>query len=392
MKNKWFLGIFLLTLLVILLFAGIDSYLKTNSKTAPVDVFVGVDAAYDGVQDVKNRIDQVKSYTNFFVIGSTGITFNETRLNDVCQYLNDSGLNFMVYTHALPNSTWQAQWVKEARQRWSAHFVGLYAYDEPGGIQVDRYEYDNMSFMLVQEASNYTDAANKYVENLTAILNEFRVGWNVGDFPLVTSDYALYDYDYRGGYDVVLAEFAWNHSRELNVALCRGAATVQNKDWGVMITYTQNTPPYLESGPELYNDMVTAYQNGAKYIVVFDYAKDQARDVSYGILQPEHLDALKQFWQYVKDHPRTSDPVDDRVAYVLPKDYGFGFRGPIDKIWGLWEADNLTGRMCNDVNSLLAQYNWKVDIIYEDQIGQNSAATYQKLIFWNGTVLTRNNN
>jgi hypothetical protein len=391
MKSKWFLGIFLLTILVILLFAGIDSYLKTNSKTAPIDVFVGVDAAYDGVQDVKNRIDQVKSYTNFFVIGSTGITFNETRLNDVCQYLNDSGLNFMVYTHALPNLTWQAQWVNEARQKWTTHFIGLYAYDEPGGIQVDRYEYDNMSFMLVQEASNYTDAANKYVENLTRILNEFRVNWNVGDFPLITSDYALYDYDYRAGYDVVLAEFAWNHSRELNVALCRGAATMQNKDWGVMITYTQNTPPYLESGPELYNDMITAYQNGAKYIVVFDYAKDQAKNVSYGILQPEHLDALKQFWQYVKDHPRTSESVNDRVAYVLPKDYGFGFRGPIDKIWGLWEADNLSSKVCNDVNSLLTQYNWKVDITYEDHIGQNNVATYQKLIFWNGTVLTRNN-
>ena len=388
MKTKWFLYAFLSTLLILLLFAGIFSYFKTYSNPAQVDVFVGVDAANDGVEDIKRRVDEVKSYTNFFVIGSTGITFNITRLNDVSQYVYDSGLNFMVYTHAIPNSTWQAQWVSDARQRWSPRFMGLYAYDEPGGIQVDRYEYNNMSFMVVQEASNYTDAANKYVENLKArFLDEIRVGWNVGDFPLITSDYALYDFDYKAGYDVILAQFGWNHSRPLNVALCRGAATARNKDWGVVITYTYHTPPYIESGPELYNDMVTAYRNGAKYIVVFDYAKDYAKNVSYGILQQEHFEALKQFWQYIKDNPRTSETVDDRVAYVLPKDYGYGFRGPNDTIWGLWEADNLSSKIWSDVNALVEQYKPIMDIIYEDDL-QSVMSEYSKLIFWNGTTIT----
>jgi hypothetical protein len=218
---------------------------------------------------------------------------------------------------------------------------------------------------------------------LIGALNEFRVAWNVGNFPLLTSDYALYEFDYRAGYDVVLAEFAWNHSRPLNVALCRGAAALRNKDWGVMITYTYDTPPYLESGPELYNDMVTAYQNGAKYIVVFDYAKNFTKS----ILQEEHLEALRQFWQYVKDNPRTTEATDDRVAYVLPKDYGYGFRGPNDTIWGLWDADSLSSKIWNDANALVEQYKPLMDIIYEDDL-QSVMSEYSKLIFWNGTTIT----
>ena len=107
----------------------------------------------------------------------------------------------------------------------------------------------------------------------------------------------LYEYDYRGGYDVVLAQYAWNNSRPLNTALCRGSATMHSKEWSTMITYTYDTQPYLASGQEIYQDMVTAYQNGAKYILVFDYAKDKATNITHGILQQEHLDALKQFWQ-----------------------------------------------------------------------------------------------
>jgi len=41
------------------------------------------------------------------------------------------------------------------------------------------------------------------------------------------------------------------------------------------------------------------------------------------------------FEQYVKDNPRTTNAVEDKIAYLLPKDYGYGFRGPNDKIWGL---------------------------------------------------------
>jgi hypothetical protein len=381
MSNKWFFGIFFSILLITLLFVGINSYLQTRSASDQVGLFFGVDAVFASVENTKLLIDEVKSYTNFFVIGSTAITWNATRLNEVCQYLNDSGLYFSMYIHpSLPEYNFSdAEWIREARQKWPSNFLGLYAYDEAGGYQIERSQY-----MVVKEADNYTDAADKFVANVGSWLNQFRYDWGVGDFPLVTSDYVLYDFDYKAGYDAVFAEFGWNHSRPLNVALCRGAASMQNKDWGAMITWTYDNPPYIESWQELYDDMVYAYQNGAKYILVFDYPENS----TFGILTEHHFTAMKQFWQYVQDNPRTTNKVEDRVAYVLPKDYGFGFRMANDNIWGLWSADNQSSKIWSDTNSLLEQYTDRLDIIYEDHVGQKGAL-YEKLIFWNGTVLER---
>ena len=50
-----------------------------------------------------------------------------------------------------------------------------------------------------------------------------------------TSDYALYWFDYLSGYDAVFAELGWDHNRTQHIALNRGAADVQNKDWGTII-------------------------------------------------------------------------------------------------------------------------------------------------------------
>jgi hypothetical protein len=100
-------------------------------------------------------------------------------------------------------------------------------------------------------------------------------------------------------------------------------------------------------------------------------------------LEEEHLDALKQFWQYVQDNPRKSAPIGDRVAYVLPKDYGYGFRGPNDKIWGLWEADSLSYNLSVSISSLLQEYGTQLDIIYDDGLQPDNTYGYSKLIFWN---------
>jgi hypothetical protein len=376
--KKYVLSAFVALLLILLLLFAAETYLKNCSKPAQIDVFVGVDAAYHDTKGIEDLVDEVKSYTNLFVIGSTGITYNVTSLNEVCQYINDSGLYFITFTHTTTLFN-QSQWITEARQKWGSRFLGLYAYDEPGGHQVDQYKIGNLSFMLVEEASNYSDAADKYVENLAGNLSEFRFN----DFPLLTSDYALFEFDYRAGYDAVLAEFGYNLSKPLQVALCRGAASVHNKDWGVVITWTYTQPPYIESGEELYNDMVTAYQNGAKYVLVFDTNANYTQ----GILREEHLEALKQFWQYVKDNPRTTEATKNRVAYVLPKDYGYGFRGPNDRIWGLWEADNLSSEIWNNASTLVEHYKPRMDIIYENDL-QLDISKYSELIFWNGTTTT----
>jgi hypothetical protein len=255
----------------------------------------------------------------------------------------------------------------------------MYSYDEPGGHQIDA----DHPYMIVSKADNYSDAANRYTKNLRNYLSEFLAL----DSTLITSDYALYEYNYRAGYDLVMAEYAWNHSRPINTALCRGAATMHGKDWGVMLTYTYDNAPYLASGSELYQDMVTAYKNGAKYIIVFDYAMDDETRIAYGILQQEHLDALKQFWEYVKTNPRPSNPVTERVAYVLPPDFGYGFRGSDDWFWGIWKDSALSTHIWNDVNTYSEQYGQKFDIIYADSLNFDDLA-YSEIIYWNGTVKT----
>jgi hypothetical protein len=49
MKIKWFLYAFLAFLLIMLLFYGIDLHVKDFLRPISADVFVGVEAGYDGV-------------------------------------------------------------------------------------------------------------------------------------------------------------------------------------------------------------------------------------------------------------------------------------------------------------------------------------------------------
>ena len=269
---------------------------------------------------------------------------------------------------------------RSIEEKYPDNFLGVYFDDEQGGRQLDLHDH-----RWVFEAENHTDAATQFVRASYTWLNQGFVRNGIGtdiapsDFTLFTSDYALYWFDFLAGYDAVFAQFGWNYSRQLNVALCRGAATVQNREWGAIITWTYNNQPYIESGEELYNDLVLAYENGAKYVLVFDSNKEYTQ----GILKEEHLEALKQFWHYTKENPRILTPVNERVAYVLPKDFAYGFRGPNDKIWGLWEADDLSLRISTDLGGVLEEYETNLDIIYDDGIEFDNL--YRKIIFWNET-------
>ena len=225
--------------------------------------------------------------------------------------------------------------------------------------------------------TNYTDAERQFLDsNWFSDLNRTK---NIIGYPLFTSDYSLYWFDYKGGYDGVFAEFGWNYSRQLNVALCRGAAQAQNKQWGVIITYTYTTPPYMESGEELYQDLIYAYDSGAKYIVVLDTNANWTA----GALTDEHYQALKQFWQYIHDNPRNASPVGERVAYALPEAYAYGFRGPQDKIWGVWDADMTSFMLSISVSIMLEKYGSKLDIIYEDALQSGDTHGYGNIIYWN---------
>ena len=382
MKQRYDLIILLILipLLIISLFITYGFFDKS-----PSDVFIGVAAAYDNVDEIKALADEAGSYINTIVIGSTGIVHNFTKLDDVCQYIYDRGLHFMIYGHPLNDTSElaiQRQWVLDAKPRWGDYFLGLYAFDEPAGRQLD-----NASLKVVKDedwfANNNEEAANKFVDRLDLVLNHtIRDQLGASELPLYTSDYALYWFDYKAGYDVVFAEFGCNYSRTLNLALCRGAANIQNKDWGVMITWTYTKEPYLENGTDLYNDLVLAYDNGAKYILVFDSNKNY----THTTLDGDRLNALKQFWRYAGNNPRSSNPTPDRVAYVLPKDYGYGFRGPADRIWGLWPADSFSFEISTQVGGFIDKYQNRLDLIYDDGLMANSSYGYSEITFWNGTV------
>jgi hypothetical protein len=370
MRAKYlFFTVFILVLIVSTLLIGSTFITKEASAQQP-DVYVGLYAGSTNSTELLALADTVKSYTNLFVVGSTAVTNDLPTLNTVCQRLSDNELNFLTFVHYNETVPF-GQWVKYAERTWSTRFLGLYAYDEPGGNQIDHTQY-----MAVKEANNYADAADEYVQNVTSWLDQLRQ-WCGQSVPMFTSDYVLYQYDYRAGYDGVFAEFGWNCSRPLQVSLCRGAAETNCKSWGVMITWTYDAAPYMESGKELYEDMVYAYQSGAKYILVFDYAKTTTQ----GMLGQQHFDAIKQFWDYAKSHPRTIMAAKDLVAYVLPADYGFGFRGPFDSVWGIWNNDTLSAKVWTDTQSLLQQYGSKVDIVYEDSL-QLSGVNYRRLILW----------
>ncbi len=333
------------------------------------------------IDEIKSFVDEVEEYVNLIIISELTLTSNTTELYAIFDYLHTRGLYFIPFM-TLFEYVEDPNFFQVARERWGEHFLGVYTFDEPGGKQIDL-----AVARPVYEAQNYEDAASKYTQAVSMEgLLQFTKSFNLmGTFTIFTSDYALYWFDYASCYNLVFSQFGWNHSRQLNVALCRGAATEHNSDWGAIVTWTYRQPPYLESADELYKDMVLAYNNGAKYIVVFNFPTNVTE---YGVLTQDHLKAIQKFWNY---HKTNSQPekYPAEVAYVLPKDYGYGFRGPNDKIWGLWGPDELSSKIWNDVNRLLESYGSKLDIIYETA-ESNIKERYQLLVFWNGTEISNN--
>jgi hypothetical protein len=205
----------------------------------------------------------------------------------------------------------------------------------------------------------------------------------VGDSTTVfTSDYALYWFDYLKGYDVVLTHVGWNHTLNRHLALTRGAARLQNKDWGIVITWKYKSPPYLDSGEEVLNQLTTAYECGAKYFVVFNYYDGSS---PYGTMEDEHFAALESFWNdVVKDSGVVYGSVKADAVLVLPRNYGWGMRSPDDKIWGIFKPDNQTQTISDVMAHILEEHDLKVDIVYDDP-DFPLPQEYQQVYYWNQT-------
>jgi len=376
MKKK---TLILTSLLLCILVVSILVGLKPLETAPPIpEFYVGVEMAYSNARqgDIQILVDKVKNYTNLFVIGSPEISINETSLNEACEYIYASGLSFIIlFTREEMYTTYDPfSWMLEAKKKYGEKFLGVYRYDEPGGNQLDQGRE-----MLIKNATGFSDASTQYTEVLGSIVGYYL---NYSD-QIFTSDYGLYWFDYKSKYSTVFAEFGSNHSREINIASCRGAAKAFNKNWGTIITWTYNTWPYIESPEELYRDMILAYNNGAKYVIIFNYPKNS----TYGILTEEHFDILQRFWNYSRSRPQDFAKTKARAVYVLPQDYGFGLRRADDRIWGLFDPDHLSEKTWNDANKLAALYGSSWDIVYDepgaiDIVRKN----YDEIILWNETI------
>jgi len=357
LKNKKFLlGLLALILTVFLIPFAFFLYSARNMNPYPKDFYMGVTAS-GNVTDTLKLIDKVKAFTNLIVIANLGITENKTSLDTVSDYAYNAGLNFFVYMiYPSPYAQFNYdpfKWAIEAKEKYGSKFLGYYLWDEPGGNQLDRGDF--RQFDNTTMPHDYRDAANTFVYYLYVQMRDF-----IKIDKLVTSDYGLYWYDYEAGYDAVFCHFGWNNSRPLNIALCRGAAEMHNKTWGAIITWTYRNAPYIESAPKVYEDMVTAYQAGAKYIIIFNYPQTEP----YGLLTEEYFDVIKEFNDFVFENPQNKTSNTEKIAYVLPDNYGWGLRSPDDKIWGVWSADENSQSIWNDLDSLIQTYGYNFDVIY----------------------------
>jgi hypothetical protein len=354
-------------------------YWYRASSTSGTDEFhFGVACGFNSTSEVKLVVDKVKDYTDLFVIDSWDVTKNETLLNEMCDYVAGSGLKFIVYFDLISKTTypWHREWLIAAKTRWGDKFLGIYLHDELGGKQIDEKRY-------FTNASDYSDAAYKFMENIAAY-NGTQFAEDNG-IPLFTADYALYWWDYLGGYDTVFVELGWSHNTTQQIALCRGAANMSGKDWGAIIVWKTNDPPYMGTGQQMYDDMLAAYEAGAKYVIVFDYPRYPETN-PYGVLTEEHFEAMKNFNAYTHTHPRNVDrKAEGQVAFVLPKDYGWGARWQDDNIWGLWPADVKTQLIWENMNKLTEKYGFKLDIIFDDA-RFNQQDKYPTVYLWNATI------
>jgi hypothetical protein len=354
-------------------------YAYNASSAAGGDEFhFGVTYGFNTTQEAKLLIDKVKDYTDLFVIDSWDMTTNETSLNEVCDYAAGAGLKFIVYFDLISQITypWHEDWLRSAKTRWGDKFLGIYLHDELGGKQLDDKRY-------IQNASNYSDAANKFVKTISSYYSvHFAKNSSI---PLFTSDYVIPWFDYLAGYDTVFVELGFDLNTTQQIAMGRGAANMQGKDWGAIILWKTYEPPYLGSGQEMLDKMIAAYRAGAKYVIVFNYPRYPETN-PYGVLNEEHFAAMKNFHYYTVAYPRNVyGRLEGRVAFAFPKDYGWGARRSDDNIWGLWPADEKSPLIWENMNKLIARYGFELDIVFDDA-RFNPQGKYAETYAWNASI------
>ncbi len=397
-QNKLLVATIIL-LMIIVVAAFINYGVLTKSQDNPQNkpVHVGVSFCGNTTAEAKLLIDRVENYTNLLIIQSGPVSHNETALNEIADYATEHGLDIVVL-FGMFDQPWQLPWIDQAKVTYGDKLLGIYYYDELGGQQIDfnwtryfsAYQYRNSSLYQAHKtaidqilngtlAPDYDTAAYVYYQ---AIETDYGIqqlrNRSVKTF---ISEYALEWFTYSG-WDVVLTQLGWNDTVAQDIALTRGAATLQGKEWGIMITWKYDAPPYLDTGAEVYSQLVASYTAGADYIAIFNYPQNDSGN-PYGVMKDEHFKALQDFWSDIQTGKITRFTPAEAV-YVMPQNYGFGFRRVDDKIW-YWNPDELTPKIWNDTRQLLKQYGLGLDIVYSDS-HYPVEGNYSKVYWWNQTV------
>jgi hypothetical protein len=420
---KFLIPSFLIVILAVSMLAVYMSYSNGSQAKADPNAYVGIAFGGNTTAEAKVLIDKVKSYTNLFILdsGRNPISKNQSSVEEICDYAVSQGLSIIVNlgikdvtTPSSWNWFWQQQSLDSIKQnftqRWGNKFLGIYYNDEPGGLQLDAdwwkfySTYGQNLSQVYPPHPAITALIQEYMDLWTAMSNgTFPINYDLesnffvdnvlkGDpglqnltaagIPAFTSDYGLYWWDYLGGYNTIFAELGWNVSVTEQIALVKGAARMQDKDWGTMITWKYDMPPYLDSGDQIYNQMLTSYEAGAKYIAVFNYPYDGG---AYGTLTNDQLNAIQRFWNDITTK-KLADLSSPDAALVLPSNFGWGVRNPNDTIWGFWTSDNRTQQVAIVTSMLLNYYGANLDIVYEDPAYPVTNVNYQHVYYWNSTA------
>ncbi|MCL2691040.1 MAG: hypothetical protein FWE56_02125 [Candidatus Bathyarchaeota archaeon] len=402
--KRLFISCIVLISLVCVLSAGVFLYYQQSSKVSE-SVYLGVSFCGNTTAEAKVLIDKIKDYTNLFVLQSGPVSHNMTATTEICDYATSQGLDVIVFFGWFDiEHTERGYWIQEAVKRYGDKFLGVYYYDEPGGLQLD-YDWENhfMEWSAHIKASGVSN--DKFYQDLLELSEGYLNGTiqaydaeaqmyvkymqnspNISflkdnSLTVFVSDYALFWWDYLGGYDVIFAELGWTNSTAQEISLLKGAAHLQNKEWGVIATWLYYDEPYLDTGEEIYNQLLLSYKAGAKYLIIFDYPTIEGNP--YGVLTDDHFEALQKLWTDI-NNPAIKRVTKPEAVLVLPQNYGWGMRHVNDRIW-LWSADEHSPQIWETSQKLLEQYGINLDIVYDDPQFPITNK-YPKIYYWNQTL------
>ncbi|MCW4034723.1 MAG: hypothetical protein NWF03_05105, partial [Candidatus Bathyarchaeota archaeon] len=133
MKKVYSLFI-IVSLLVVSVVTFAIVYNSPQAKPEAKPFYVGVTYCGNSEQEAMLLVDKVKNYTNLFVLQSGMLQHNLTRMEQICDYAVDSGLNVIAYfgSHVSQVDA-AASFSTTAQERWGDKFLGVYYGDESGG-------------------------------------------------------------------------------------------------------------------------------------------------------------------------------------------------------------------------------------------------------------------